>query len=183
VPVRSPPLGAVRNPKSTQPFGRKDRPLGYRADESGRLGAEQILSHLGPDAVGADDYFSIDPHAVFEGEADYILILVEVDKTMVERNRAGGDNAFQNAMQIAPMDIDIGTAITRFTRRIELDLIHRLAGVPGTADIGLGPVSTRLCSMPRRRNAFIAFALRMIPAPIREKAGACSYTVTGKPLR
>jgi hypothetical protein len=30
---------------------------------------------------------------------------------------------------------------------------------------------------PRRSGTFITLALRMIPAPIREKAGACSYTV------
>src|SRR5258708_9882846 len=119
VPVGPPPLSAVRNLESAQPLGRKDRPLRYRTNESWRLGAEQTLAHLGPDAVGADNDFSFDTDAVLESKTDCIALLVDSDETMVESDRPGGDNAFQHAMQVAAMNIDIGTTVTRFTRRVE----------------------------------------------------------------
>ncbi len=56
---------------------------------------------------------------------------------MVERDCPGGDNAFQHAMQVAAMNIDIGTTVPRFTRCVEQDLIHRLTRIPGAADVGI----------------------------------------------
>jgi len=98
---------AIPNPRSRS-VGKIAR-WAYRADESGRLGAEQISRTFDRNAVGADDYFSIDPHAVFEGEADYIpYSSSRSTRAMVERQSCRGDNAFQNAMPDHPMDIDIG---------------------------------------------------------------------------
>src|SRR5258708_36737106 len=92
VPVGPPPLSAVRNLESAQPLGRKDRPLRYRTNESWRLGAEQTLAPLGPDAVGADNDFSFDPDALLESKTDLIALLVGSDKTMVQTRCPRGDN-------------------------------------------------------------------------------------------
>ncbi len=40
-------------------------------------------------------------------------------------------------MQVAAVDVGIGSAKSRLARGVELDLVQRLAGVPGPADIAV----------------------------------------------
>jgi hypothetical protein len=79
-------------------------------------------------------------------------------------------------MQIAAMNIDVRAAEALLAGGIELELVKRLARIPGAADerVRADPRFSRRRSIPIRRSTFITLALRMMPAPIREKAGACS---------
>src|ERR1700722_1454005 len=56
---------------------------------------------------------------------------------MAEDDRAGCDDALENAMQIAAVDMHIGSAEALLCFRIERDRIQRLAAVPGAADVAL----------------------------------------------
>src|SRR5258708_8974592 len=114
VPVRPPPLGTVRYPRSAQPFGRKNRPLRHGADESRRLEAEQVLAHPGADAVGTDDDVGFDADAVLEAEADRLAALVEPDKAMVQRDPAGSNAAFPPPLAAPPLHLHVAAALTRF---------------------------------------------------------------------
>jgi hypothetical protein len=54
VPIATPPFGAIRDFETAQAFGRKDRPIGDRADEARGLVAKQILANLRANAVRTD---------------------------------------------------------------------------------------------------------------------------------
>ncbi len=56
---------------------------------------------------------------------------------MIERDRSGRDAAFQHRVQIAAMDVDVGTAVVPLGLGVEHELGHGLAGVPGAADVAL----------------------------------------------
>ena len=71
-----------------QPLSREDRPLRHPAGEAGRLGPEQDVSHLRPDAVGADDDVGILPRAVLEHEPDRLALPLQSRETMSEGDRA-----------------------------------------------------------------------------------------------
>ena len=91
VAVRPPPLGAVPHRVSPQPLGREDRPLRHPAGEARRLGPEQDVAHLGPDAVGADDDVGLCPCAVLEHEPDRVARRLQAQRGNVRRRsiRAG----------------------------------------------------------------------------------------------
>ena len=72
--------------------------------------AEQIFPHLGVHAVGADDDIGIHRRSVLEHEADGVAGLVERDQTMIERDRAGRHALLQHRVQVAAVDVGIGTA-------------------------------------------------------------------------
>src|SRR5580704_552991 len=54
---------------------------------------------------------------------------------MIKRDGAGRDGVFQHGMQVAAMDMNVSAAEAALARRVEHDLVHRRAGVPGAADI------------------------------------------------
>ena len=56
---------------------------------------------------------------------------------MIEGNRSWRHALFENGMQVAAVNVGICSAKSGLARGIELDLVHRLAGVPGAADIGV----------------------------------------------
>ena len=137
MPVAAPPFGAIRNLEAVEPLRRKDRAIGGGADELRRLGAEHEFADLGSDAVGADDDIGLCRRAVVKDQADRTACFLQVDQLMIERDRSGSDAAFQHRVQVAAVDIDIGTAIAPLALGVEHELIHRLAGVPGAADVAL----------------------------------------------
>ena len=56
---------------------------------------------------------------------------------MIEGDRSWRDALFEHGMQVAAVNIDIGAAESGLARGVELDLVHRLAGVPGAADVAV----------------------------------------------
>lgn len=117
-----------------QPLGREDRPLRHPAGEAGRLGPEQDVPHLGPDAIGADDDVGIPPRAVLEDEPDRLALALQSHETMCEGDRAGSDGRFEHRMQIATVNVDVRPAEALLAGGIEGQLVQRLARVPGAAD-------------------------------------------------
>ena len=63
--------------------------------------------------------------------------LVERDQPMIERDRAGHHALLQHRMQVAAVDVGIGTAEARLALGVEIDPVHGVAGVPGPADIAV----------------------------------------------
>src|SRR5271155_4869873 len=56
---------------------------------------------------------------------------------MIEGDRFGSNSPFQHRVQVAAVDMDVGTAIMLLALRVEHDLVHRLAGVPGATDVAM----------------------------------------------
>ena len=95
---------------------------------------------------------------------------------MVEGDRAGRERRLEHAMQVAAMDVDVGGAEAGLAGGIERELVQRapVSEARLTKASGRMPTSSSRRSSPRRRSTFMTLALRMMPAPMREKAGACS---------
>ena len=135
MPIAAPPFGTIRDFKAPQPLGRENRPVCCRADKLRRLAVDNELADFRADAVGTDDDIGLGRGAVAEDQAHGVACLVDACELMAEDDRAGCDDALKNAMQIAAMDMHIGSAEAMLCFRIERDLIQRLATVPGAADI------------------------------------------------
>ena len=73
------------------------------------------------------------------GKAEPITIMrpCQLDQRMVEGDRFRRDDLRHDLVQIAPVDVEVGTAVSLLARLIEIDLVHGRAGVPGAADEAL----------------------------------------------
>src|SRR5262249_49430908 len=104
--------------------------------EPWRFRPEQQFPHLGADAIGTDDDVGFGRRAIFENKLYCTARFLQVDQTMVKQNRFPRHGAFKHHMQVAAVDVDVGTAETPLAPAYEYFRIHRLAGVPRRADIG-----------------------------------------------
>src|SRR6516225_9183068 len=149
--IPPPPFGAIGDFEAAQSFGRKNRAMGHRADEPRRAVIEKEFAHFGADAVGSDHDVGVDGFAVCKVERITTLRFFHICKLMVEGDRRRRDHLRHDVVMVAPV------SQARLTKHS-----------------GLMPVRISSSSTPRSRSTFIALALRMMPAPMREKVDACS---------
>ena len=135
--IDAPPFGAVGNGEPVKPARRKNGAVGRRADEARRLRGEHIVAHPGANAVGADDDVGLDRGAIGEDEPHCVPCGLQVHELVAECDRARRNAALQHGMQVAAVDVHVGTAKAAFALRVEDDLVHRLARVPGAADVAI----------------------------------------------
>src|SRR6266478_3875550 len=135
MPVATPPFGAIGYFEPAQPLRRKDRPMGDGVDEARRLRVNDEFARFRIDAIGADDNVGIELHAVLENEADRTAQFLERHQPMIEGHRVRRDGSMHDRMQIAAVNVEIGSAETRLAGCIEYHLIESLTGVPGATDI------------------------------------------------
>ena len=62
---------------------------------------------------------------------------LDAEELMIEGNGAGSDTLFQDRMQIAAVNVHVGSAEVLLFSGIEFDFVQRLTSVPGAADITL----------------------------------------------
>ena len=139
VAVGAPPLRAVAHGGTVQARDREDGTMSDAPGEAWRLRAEQALTHLRRDAVGADDDVDLVPRAVGEDELQGVALAIEAREAMVEGDRAGRERRLEHAMQVAAMDVDVGGAEACLAGGIERELVQRGAGIGGAAHEGVRP--------------------------------------------
>ena len=138
VPVRTPPFGAVRNlvkPRSAC-VGKIARcaaiPMYRGGSRPSRYSRTLEFTPSAPTTISAS---TVTPLSNARRIASRRL--VQRDQAMIECDRSGRHALLQHRMQIAAVNVGVGPAEPGLALGIELDLVHRLAGVPGPADIAV----------------------------------------------
>src|SRR5258708_8426262 len=111
--------------------------MGDGAGEAGGPRGDDEFTHFRIDAIGADENVGMELHAVLENEADRTAQFLERHQPMIEGHRVRRDGSMHDRMQIAAVNVEIGSAETRLAGCIEYHLIESLTGVPGATDIAM----------------------------------------------